>query len=476
MISQAIQYADYFARSMRNDSTVPGGGVYSGGNATAVSGVTGNASSSGTATGTDLFDMYARNYPYVSSTEEQNYIEQLSEGLRNQSSGNRSYGGYDYGLEPMPLPECSNAYSAGPYFQLTSYFLYITIFVTAVIGNSIVLFIVQSNPRMRTVTNFFITNLAVGDLMMTLFCVPFTFISLFVLQYWPFGLAMCRLVNYTQAVSVLVSAYTLVAISGDRYIAIMWPLRPRITKTCSKCLIGIVWIIALITAVPIAIFSTLYFPTDWHVQCNVPICAEKWPSPEQDDYYTIALLTTQFIVPLVVLIFTYTRIAIVVWGKRPPGEAENSRDQRMAKSKRKMIKMMVTVVIVFTICWLPFNFLMLMKLPSSWDLLPYFWFAFHWLAMSHSCYNPIIYCYMNARFRSGFILVLHGVPGLQQICCCIRHSPPNIARNVGSSVALAGIDEVSHLHRVNTCTTYISTRRKPNHNVQVQSTETSLLR
>uniref|UniRef100_A0A182R0G3 G-protein coupled receptors family 1 profile domain-containing protein n=1 Tax=Anopheles farauti TaxID=69004 RepID=A0A182R0G3_9DIPT len=132
----------------------------------------------------------------------------------------------------------------------------------------------------------------------------------------------------------------------------------------------------------------------------------------------------------------------------------------------RMIKMMVTVVIVFTICWLPFNFLMIMKLPSSWDLLPYFWFAFHWLAMSHSCYNPIIYCYMNARFRSGFILVLHGVPGLQQICCCIRHTPPAIARNVGSSVALAGIDEVSHLHRVNTCTTYISTRRKPNHNVQ----------
>ncbi|XP_035919321.1 RYamide receptor isoform X2 [Anopheles stephensi] len=449
MIAQAIQYADYFARPMRNDTSVPGGGVYSGGgNVTGLDSAATNGSSPGPAgTGSDLFDMYARNYPYVSSTEEQNYIEHLTESLRNQTGGNRSYGVYDYGLETIPLAECSNAYSAGPYFQLTSYFLYITIFVTAVIGNSIVLFIVQSNPRMRTVTNFFITNLAVGDLMMTLFCVPFTFISLFVLQYWPFGLAMCRLVNYTQAVSVLVSAYTLVAISGDRYIAIMWPLRPRITKTCSKCLIGIVWIIALITAVPIAIFSTLYFPTDWHVQCNVPICAEKWPSPEQDDYYTIALLTTQFIVPLVVLIFTYTRIAIVVWGKRPPGEAENSRDQRMAKSKRKMIKMMVTVVIVFTICWLPFNFLMVMKLPSSWDLLPYFWFAFHWLAMSHSCYNPIIYCYMNARFRSGFILVLHGVPGLQQICCCIRHTPPTIARNVGSSVALAG--EMNGLYGAN---------------------------
>ncbi|XP_058063269.1 RYamide receptor-like [Anopheles bellator] len=439
-----------------------------------------NGSAGRTGSG-ELFAMYAPSYPYgLVSTEEQGYFEHLGAELagRNRTAdGNRTTAAYgDYGAVDVLGAECSNAYSAGLYFQVTSYFLYITIFVTAVIGNSIVLFIVQSNPRMRTVTNFFITNLAVGDLLMTLFCVPFTFISLFILQYWPFGLTMCRLVNYTQAVSVLVSAYTLVAISGDRYIAIMWPLRPRITKTCSKCLIGVVWIIALITAVPIAIFSTLYFPTDWHVQCNVPICAEMWPSPEQDDYYTIALLTTQFVIPLLVLIFTYTRIAIVVWGKRPPGEAENSRDQRMAKSKRKMIKMMVIVVIVFTICWLPFNFLMLVKLESSWELLPYFWFAFHWLAMSHSCYNPIIYCYMNARFRSGFILVLHGVPGLQQLCCCIRHAPPTMARNAGSSVALAGVDEVSHLHRVNTCTTYISTRRKPTTNAQAQSTETSLLR
>lgn len=47
-------------------------------------------------------------------------------------------------------------------------------------------------------------------------------------------------------------------------------------------------------------------------------------------------MTLQFLLPLTVLIFTYTRIAIAVWGKRPPGEAQNTRDQRMAKSKRKV--------------------------------------------------------------------------------------------------------------------------------------------
>ncbi|CAD6994698.1 unnamed protein product, partial [Ceratitis capitata] len=66
------------------------------------------------------------------------------------------------------------------------------------------------------------------------------------------------------------------------------------------------------------------------------ICHEEWPSSEQNYFYTLALMTLQFILPVTVLIFTYARIAYAVWGKRPPGEAENTRDQRMARSKRKV--------------------------------------------------------------------------------------------------------------------------------------------
>lgn len=48
------------------------------------------------------------------------------------------------------------------------------------------------------------------------------------------------------------------------------------------------------------------------------------------------LMALQYLVPLLVLMFTYTRIALVVWGKRTPGEAHNIRDQRMAVAKRKV--------------------------------------------------------------------------------------------------------------------------------------------
>ncbi|XP_048514749.1 RYamide receptor isoform X2 [Athalia rosae] len=330
-------------------------------------------------------------------------------GPLNTSLGN-------VGCEELPF---ENQILGTAWFQAIIYFLYSTIFLMALLGNGLVCYVVYSSPRMRTVTNYFIANLAVGDILVTLFCVPTSFVSTLILQYWPFGAELCPSVNYSQAVSVLVSAYTLVAISVDRYMAIMWPLKPRMTKRQAKFVILTVWAIALLTACPIAVVSRLAQPEPQFVKCGRYICHEEWPTNHHRYYYSMALLVMQYLIPIVVLMFTYTSIAVVVWGKQIPGEAENTRDQRMARSKRKMVKMMMTVVIVFTICWLPFNVLILAldndERLHKWLGLPYLWAALHWLSMSHSCYNPVIYCWMNARFRAGFLQSLARVPCIQRI-------------------------------------------------------------
>jgi len=75
---------------------------------------------------------------------------------------------------------------------------------------------------------------------------------------------------------------------------------------------------------------------------------------------------------------------------------------------------------------------------SAWPGLPYAWFAFHWLAMSHACYNPLVYCWMNARFRAAFAHTLRRVPLLRR---CTPPPPPEPA-----------------LARANTCTSYVSVR------------------
>ncbi|OAD61850.1 Neuropeptide Y receptor [Eufriesea mexicana] len=353
------------------------------------------------------------------------------------------------------------------WFRSIIYLLYGTIFVVALTGNGLVCYVVHSSPRMKTVTNFFIVNLALGDILIALFCVPTSSISTLILQYWPFGSVLCSTFIYLQAVSVLVSAYTLVAISIDRYIAIMSPLKPRLSKWQAQLLILAVWVIAMVISLPIAIVSGLSQPMAKYERCNQYICQENWPSMENKYYYSIALLVLQYVIPISVLVFTYTSIAVMVWGKRPPGEAENVRDQRMARSKRKMVKMMVTVVIVFTVCWLPFNILNLLtdnnETLISWAGFPFVWMVVHWLAMSHSCYNPVIYCWMNARFRTGFIVAIRRLPGIHRIR---RGRQRNNCHASTMGIPLTGLNDSNQsvLRRMNTCTTYVSVRRKTNGN------------
>lgn len=218
------------------------------------------------------------------------------------------------------------------------YAMYITAAVAAVGGNGIVCYLVLAYQRMRTVTNFFIVNLAIGDILMAALCIPFGFVSNLLLQHWPFGSIMCVVVSYSQAVSVFISAYTLIAISIDRYIAILYPLRPRMSKLQAKVIIGSVWLVAILTPMPTALLSKLDQPPAW-LAANVTdkyICTEEWTNFTHRYYYSMALMVLQYFFPLAVLVFTYTRIAIVVWGKRTPGEAEDSRDRRMAASKRKV--------------------------------------------------------------------------------------------------------------------------------------------
>lgn len=104
--------------------------------------------------------------------------------------------------------------------------VYGIIFCIGVTGNLLVCFVVCRNRAMHTVTNFFIANLAVSDILMCLLAVPFTPLYTFIGR-WVFGAAMCHVVSGAQAVSVYISSLTLTAIALDRYIVIMFPFRER---------------------------------------------------------------------------------------------------------------------------------------------------------------------------------------------------------------------------------------------------------
>ncbi|XP_022175112.1 RYamide receptor-like [Myzus persicae] len=295
-------------------------------------------------------------------------------------------------------------------FHTLVYLMYTAVFIVSLVGNGLVCYVVMSSTQMQSATNMFIVNMAVGDLVMTLFCVPFPFVTSFLLQYWPLENYVCQTFTFGKIVAVLVSAYTLVAISVNRYIAIMWPLKQRTRKHQAKYIIALVWIMSVITSFPFLLATSL------DQRYDIYFCSDKWPSEYFRRLFNAALFILQCCIPFAVLLFTNVHIGIVVWGKIPPGEAQNSRDIKMAKSIRKMIKMMSTVVIAFIVCWLPYDILLVLRAYGmslrAWSNQPYVWFAFHWLAISHTCYNPLIYFCMNTRYRAGFVSALRNVPGL----------------------------------------------------------------
>jgi hypothetical protein len=73
----------------------------------------------------------------------------------------------------------------------------ILLFVIGLIGNLLVVIVVAKNSHMRTITNIFIVNLAIGDFLVILICLPPSLLN-DITGHWWFGRAMCKLIVYIQ--------------------------------------------------------------------------------------------------------------------------------------------------------------------------------------------------------------------------------------------------------------------------------------
>lgn len=80
--------------------------------------------------------------------------------------------------------------------------LYALIFLTGLIGNILVIVTLARNRRLRIVTNVFLLNLAVSDLLLGVFCMPITLIGT-LLREFVFGEVMCKIISYIQGKSFI---------------------------------------------------------------------------------------------------------------------------------------------------------------------------------------------------------------------------------------------------------------------------------
>ncbi|CAH0728750.1 unnamed protein product, partial [Brenthis ino] len=288
-------------------------------------------------------------------------------------------------------------------------FLYGSISVLAVVGNFLVMWVVATSRRMQSVTNCYIANLALADIVIGLFAVPFQFQAA-LLQRWLLPHFMCAFCPFVQALSVNVSVFTLTAIAVDRHRAIITPLSAHTSKRVAKVIIVFIWVFALSLAAPMAMSWEVIMVDEQDPVSRVfyekPFCAPTEFGSHSLAIYRLLLYIFQYIIPLCVITFAYAHMAMKLWGARAPGNAQETRDANQMKNKKKVIKMLVLVVALFALCWLPLQSYMLLQsfFPSinEYRYINVIFFCFDWLAMSNSCYNPFIYAIYNEKFKKEF--------------------------------------------------------------------------
>ncbi|XP_069686426.1 neuropeptide Y receptor type 1-like isoform X2 [Periplaneta americana] len=286
---------------------------------------------------------------------------------------------------------------------------YGTISVLAVVGNSLVMWIVATSRRMQNVTNCFISNLALADIVIGLFAIPFQFQAA-LLQRWNLPDFMCAFCPFVQVLSVNVSVFTLTAIAVDRHRAILNPLSARPSKLRAKLAIAGIWCVAGALAAPMAAaLRVTEIEDDPDPSGRVrlkPFCHNVHMSDTAMLAYRFAMFLVQYLTPLCIISCVYARMAFRLWGSRAPGNAQDSRDANLMKNKKKVIKMLVIVVALFALCWLPLQTYNVLQYVypeiNQYRYINIIWFCCDWLAMSNSCYNPFIYGIYNEKFKREF--------------------------------------------------------------------------
>ncbi len=297
----------------------------------------------------------------------------------------------------------------GPDLEIPLILVYVLIMTFGLLANGIICYVVLRNKTLRTVRNMFIVNLAVSDMLMCLFCVPFTVFKLLI-KTWPLGEPLCQLVPFLQGVNVFGSTITITAIALDRYQVILypWAVNERYRKYSAAAFVSLIWISSVIIGLPLLIYSKVV--DQRYIRfVSFSICVEEWPSGASRFAYAAVVMVLQFLVPIVVLLSVHWRISNFLKCRilrNPATPMEMNRAMREAKRHRKNSALLMAIAIMYALCWFPLTLLNFLAdfdytLFSTQNFLIAFAVA-HIVAMTSAVVNPILYGWFNSNFRKEF--------------------------------------------------------------------------
>ncbi|XP_011206046.2 neuropeptide CCHamide-2 receptor [Bactrocera dorsalis] len=350
----------------------------------------------------------------------------LEESLRNKSSFVGAVWGDDADIDPatdyVPPSQRPETYIITVLFAL--------IFIVGVLGNGTLVIIFFRHRSMRNIPNTYILSLALADLLVITICVPLASI-VYTQESWNFGAEMCRISESFKDISIGVSIFTLTALSGERYFAIVNPLRKLQTRPLTVFTASMIWIVAILLAAPSFIVSDLQEihipPSKNSKNLTIVICSpfgRYRPNYKSYSKYTvISKAIIYYLLPLFIIGALYILMAkrLRTSAREMPGEALGMQSRSQARARRYVARMVVSFVVIFFGCFFPYHvFELWFHLnPTAVDDFDDFWHAVRIIGFCasflHSCVNPVaLYC-VSGVFRQHF---------KRYLCClCIKRQP-----------------------------------------------------
>uniref|UniRef100_A0A4W6EV51 KISS1 receptor b n=1 Tax=Lates calcarifer TaxID=8187 RepID=A0A4W6EV51_LATCA len=275
------------------------------------------------------------------------------------------------------------------------------IMLVGLVGNSLVIHVVTKHQQMKTITNFYIVNLATTDILFLVCCVPFT-ATLYPLPSWIFGEFMCRLVNYLQQVTAQATCITLSAMSVDRCYVTVYPLQslrhrtPRMALTISVS----IWIGSLLLSTPVAVYQRLEAGYWFGPQTY---CSEVFPSARLQKAFIIYSFLAVYLLPLLTITACYAFMLKRMGQPSCEPHRQQLPPERAAAMRARVSRMVVVMVALFLICWGPIQVCILLQ---AFGLRSYVLYKLkiwgHCMSYSNSSVNPLVYAFMGNNFRKAF--------------------------------------------------------------------------
>lgn len=317
-------------------------------------------------------------------------------------------------------------------WQITVIALYSIVILLGFLENLVILCVLLKNRHLHTPTNIFIMGLAISDILLCSFNLPFQ-LHYQLTETWAFGGALCKVIMPTYGVPVFVSSMSILMIAIDRYILIVHPFRKRMSKYTAVAMVGSIACFTIILSVPLIVHTKYEVVDIPAIRVYKELCIEIWPDLKLRRAYSVTTVVIQFFIPLIATSLLYMNISAVL-RNRPIKKNER-------RKNHKTNKILISIVISFSICWMPWNLVNLM-VEFNQKLLSGRYFKLVDLllkifAMGSACVNPFLYGWLNDSFR-------------KELNLCVKHTARNRIRQNGHTYTVADCSKTEFNDRYTT--------------------------